>query len=230
MSARAKKCKLDDALEGTVSEENDTTIKEGSRPTSDELALFYEKISHQCTKPSILSLIPKYSDNYVPKSIQPYLPQPLTALRNEKYLKLNYHELLQECKDVSIDISSEMCDLIEKETRLQSKSKLWYKYRAGRVTASRMKAVCHTNPSDPSQSLIKSICYPEAFHFTSKATEWGCSHEKQAREMYEQVSKPQHQDFTVKTMDCSSIQSGHILELPLTVPFVAYAVEMVLSR
>ena len=38
MSARAKKRKLDDALEGTVSEENDTTTKEGSRPTSDELA------------------------------------------------------------------------------------------------------------------------------------------------------------------------------------------------
>ena len=37
MSARGKKRKLDDALEGTVPEENDTTIKEGSRPTSDEL-------------------------------------------------------------------------------------------------------------------------------------------------------------------------------------------------
>ena len=40
MSARAIKCKLHDALEGTVSVENDTTIKEESRPTSDELALF----------------------------------------------------------------------------------------------------------------------------------------------------------------------------------------------
>ena len=37
MSARGKKCKLDDTLEGTVPEENDTTIKEGSRLTSDEL-------------------------------------------------------------------------------------------------------------------------------------------------------------------------------------------------
>ena len=117
VSAKGKKRKLDDALEGTVPEEDDTTIKEGSRPTSDELALFYENISHQGTKPSILSVIPKHSGSYVPKSTQPHFPQPLTALRNEKYLKLNYHELLQE---FSIDITSEMCDLVEKETRSQS--------------------------------------------------------------------------------------------------------------
>ena len=42
MSARAIKCKLHDALEDTVSVENDTTIKEESKLTSDELALFYE--------------------------------------------------------------------------------------------------------------------------------------------------------------------------------------------
>ena len=35
MSARVKKHKLHDALEDTISQENDTTIKEGSRPTSD---------------------------------------------------------------------------------------------------------------------------------------------------------------------------------------------------
>ena len=91
--------------------------KDPSRLTSDELALFYENISHQGTKPSILSVIPKHSGSYVPKSTQPHFPQPQTALRNEKYLKLNYHELLPE---FSIDITSEMCDLIEKETRSQS--------------------------------------------------------------------------------------------------------------
>ena len=35
MSARAKKHKLHDALEDTVSEENENAIKEGSRATSD---------------------------------------------------------------------------------------------------------------------------------------------------------------------------------------------------
>lgn len=197
-SARGKKRKLDDALEGTVSEESIVTIKEGSRPTSDEFALFYKNISHQGTKPAILSLIPNYSDNYVPKSTQPHFPQPLTALRSAEYIALNYHELLQVCENLSIDITKESCDLIERETKSQNTSKLWYKYRAGRVTASRMRAVCHTNLANPSQSLIKSICYPEAFQFTSKATEWGCSHERQARVMYEKVSKSKHQKFSVE--------------------------------
>lgn len=104
------------------------------------------------------------------------------------------------CKSVKMfpSTSPEMCNLIERETKSQNKSKLWYKYRAGRVTASRMRAVCHTNLADPSQSLIKSICYPEAFQFTTKATAWGCSHERQAREMYEKVSKSQDQNFSVE--------------------------------
>jgi len=52
------------------------------------------------------------------------------------------------------------------------------------VLALRMKLVCHTNVANPSQSLIKSICYPEAFSYVSKQTEWGCKHEKKARDIY----------------------------------------------
>jgi len=57
--------------------------------------------------------------------------------------------------------------------------------------------VCHTRSEMPSQSLIKTICYPEAFSFTSKATSWGCQQEKQARDIYVKVLKRHHDDFTV---------------------------------
>ena len=117
-SVRGKKSKLDDPLEGvsTVSEESAVTTNEGSRPTSDEFALFYKNISRQGTKPAILSLIPNYSDSYVPKSTQPHFPRPLTALHSAEYIALNYHELLQVCEHVSVDTTKEMCNLIEKET------------------------------------------------------------------------------------------------------------------
>ena len=49
-------------------------------------------------------------------------------------------------KNLSLEFTDEMAKSVESETRLQSKSKLWFKYRAGRVTASRMKAVCRTLP------------------------------------------------------------------------------------
>ena len=74
---------------------------------------------------------------------------------------------------------------------------MWFKYRAGRVAASRMKAVCQTRIEMPSQSLTyQDICYPEAFSFTSKATSWGCQHEKQARDIYVKVSKRHHDHFS----------------------------------
>ena len=90
-----------------------------------------------------------------------------------------------------------MAKSVEEATRSQSSSNLWFKHRAGRVTASRMKAVCHTNAVHPSQSLIKSICYPEAYSFTSKQTEWGCNHEKTARELYYKQTTLNHVDFEI---------------------------------
>ena len=50
---------------------------------------------------------------------------------------------------------------MEQETRKQSDSKVWFEQRAGRVTASKLYSILHTNQSQPSVSLIKPICYPE---------------------------------------------------------------------
>ena len=114
-------------------------------------------------------------------------------LHKPSYMELEYHELLEACEAVKVDITREMALAIEKETRLQSNSKLWFKYRAGRVTASRMKAVCHTDLTNPSQSLVKAICYPEMFCFTSKQAAWGCRHEKSARD----IVKGEHTNLSV---------------------------------
>lgn len=108
-------------------------------------------------KPAILSLIPKYSSSYIPKVVLTTFPQPLPLLHQPEYLDLQYHKLLKVCESVKVNITNDMAIAVERETRLQSNSTLWFKYRAGRVTASRMKAVCHTDASNPSQSLVKSI-------------------------------------------------------------------------
>ena len=97
---------------------------------------------------------------------------------------MEYHELLKVCETVEINVTNEMAIAVEKAMRNQSNSKLWFKNRAGRITASRMKAVCHTDAANPSQSLMKCICYPELFCFTSRQTDWGCKHEKQATDLY----------------------------------------------
>ena len=58
-----------------------------------------------------------------------------------------------------------------------------------------MKAVCRTNSVNPSKSLIKRICYPDLFAFTSKQTEWGQKHERFAREEYLKAVKRIHQNL-----------------------------------
>ena len=164
-------------------------------PSESEMDLLFENLNCTGTKPAILSLVPKFADSYMPKSSCSSFPQPLKSLKQSTYMDLDYHELLKVCESASVEITEEMAELIEKATRSQSQSKLWFKYRAGRITASRMKAVCGTDASNPSQSLIKSICYPEAFSFTTKATSWGCKHEKLAQEIYYNTSKSKHNNL-----------------------------------
>ena len=60
--------------------------------------------------------------------------------------------------------------LVELETRGQSSKKSWFAFRSGRLTASLIRNAVKTNHALPSQSLIKKICYPELYSFSTKAT------------------------------------------------------------
>lgn len=79
------------------------------------------------------------------------------------HAQLGYTDLFSASGNVTLELTAEMVLAIEKSTHDQSNSKLWFNYRAGRVTAPRTKAVCKTDSALPSQSLIQSICYPEVF-------------------------------------------------------------------
>ena len=110
---------------------------------------------------------------------------------------MNYTDLLSACESLAIIITEEMAQAVEKATRNQSSSRLWYVYRAGRVTASRMKQACRTDPALPAKSLLKSICYLEAYKFATEATQWGCTHEPAAREQNIKVRQESHAGVSV---------------------------------
>ncbi len=171
---------------------------------------FFKNLASCGTKPGILSVISDYSDTYIPYLDKSSFPKPLKELFEQKYLSYCYLDLLNVSDKIEINMTQEMSDLIERETRDQSNSKLWFEYRAGRITASRMRSVCHTNSSNPSQSLIKTIVYPEAFKFSTNSTIWGCSHEKNARLYYEHSMKG-HEKFSVANSGlCINPQWPHI--------------------
>ena len=129
------------------------------------MELLFAKLSMCGTSPGILFLVPPYSDNYVPKSLTYTFPTPLTEFYNPNLIDAEFDDLRSACDAVFITLTEEMSLAIEAATRSQAKCKLWYKYRSGRVTASRMKAVCSTAIENPSRSLIKSICYPDVCSF-----------------------------------------------------------------
>lgn len=93
---------------------------------------------------------------------------------------------------------------IESKTSDQSSSRLWYRFRAGRVTASVFKRVCRGSVISPSIPTIERICYPERHIFQSKQTDYGKRNESVARESYADGMRLVHTNFVIK-------QSGLII-------------------
>lgn len=158
-----------------------------SSPTSDELELLLKNLSLTGTNPVVLAVSMPYADACIPKTVNKDLPKILTSLVDEKCIQMNYSELLQHCTSIDITVSEEQCNQVESLTKDQSNCKAWYQYRAGRITASHMRAVCKTNVKNPSMSLLKAICYPELNKVTTYATRWGCEHEKVALEKFQSI-------------------------------------------
>lgn len=61
-------------------------------------------------------------------------------------------------------------EIVEEETRAQSKSNVWFDQRSGSTMASAFRAATKTDVRKPSVSLITKICYPKSHCFTTEAT------------------------------------------------------------
>lgn len=54
--------------------------------------------------------------------------------------------------------------------------------------------------AQPSQSLIKAICYPDRYKFTTLATKWGCDHETTARSAYTVRNSSEYVNMTMSAV------------------------------
>ncbi|KAI8519156.1 hypothetical protein Bbelb_024130 [Branchiostoma belcheri] len=164
-------------------------------PNDAELEALYQNLDKVKYRPVVLSLVNPYSDSFLPKSID--VPT-ITDLSDNKYLNMNYHDLMQACEKVDIQLSEIERDAIEEDTRNQAKDGSFFRHRAGRIGASVSKQACCTNPAQPSKSLVTSICYPKLVRFTTAATEHGCKHERTAISEYETEMKSKHTNFKIE--------------------------------
>lgn len=168
-----------------------------SAPTENEVKDFFKQIAkEQQKKPIILSVVDPYSEKFVVFSDK--LPRLLQSLFKPTYLEYNYSQLLELANDhTEENITPTMVQSLANLTSDQSKSKHWFQYRAGRVTASRFRQVLHTDTHQPSVSLVKHICYPDVHRFSNPATAWGCEHEKSALQAYKSEVMLQHEGVNV---------------------------------
>ena len=195
-SAKSKKVLLDKHInnEKVKTVQRNVTV---STPTPDELDSFFKELSMAGSKPAILSLIPQYSDQYIPAPLSKQFPAVLTDLCNHDSFNLEFDDLKHKCDNIKVTVNEEEAQNVFEATKLQSKSKMWFRFRAGRITASKMKEVCRTNLAKPSESLIKSVCYPGENKFTNAATQWGCDHEKSAINEYLKTMSEAHDNIQV---------------------------------
>ncbi|KAF3850675.1 hypothetical protein F7725_012447 [Dissostichus mawsoni] len=107
------------------------------RPSADDFKLFCEQLhqsEEQETKPkksAILSAFPTDTR----QRLQLDLPTPLTSLYQSSRLVLDLPALLEEGAKVfeELNLTPEQCLLVEEKTRKQSRSRVWFEQRAGRL-------------------------------------------------------------------------------------------------
>lgn len=102
--------------------------------------------------------------------LQPQLPDVVSLRKTVEAFK------------ASLAVTDEMIHKIERDTRQQRNSQLWYNVRQYRITASIFGIVCQRRPDTPPDHLVMKILQPK--HFTSAATDWGIRHESVAIEQY----------------------------------------------
>ena len=66
----------------------------------------------------------------------------------------SFANMLTHCAYVDISVTTAQVDYVLNDTEVQSKSKLWFSMRLGRVTASNFYAVCHTRLDRPALSIL----------------------------------------------------------------------------
>ena len=164
-SARRMKAELDKKIDGHFNSDNQSNQNKAAKLKSaqcicklsdQEMSDLFSKLNACKNKPVILSLVSPYADRFILKSRG--IPT-LGDLFDPENLKLNHVDLLTKCSEIDISLSDSEIEIIEQDTREQSRTSAFFTHRAGRIGASQSHTVFHTNAAQPSISLVKTICY-----------------------------------------------------------------------
>lgn len=124
------------------------------------------------------------SDQFAMANLEDEVLNKLTLKFSEEYAAMDLDALVEICENMDLKLKEEDIHRIERATRDQSLSSLWFKLRAGRITASNFKDVCITSIDRPSKTTVKKICYPETNKLNLAATKYGKDNKDNALTKY----------------------------------------------
>lgn len=176
------------------------TTKEIPAVTKEETVAILKRLRDAGYEAVLMRTVEPFASEIEEKNSVTCPANPYKALFKEEYEQLYLGQLLQLANDhIKIEMTLEACEQIENMTRGQSSCSHWYIQRAGRITASNLRKVCKTSVTKPSLSLIKIICYPQKYSFSTAATKWGINHEKTALLAFEKERAPMHTNLKVRS-------------------------------
>lgn len=159
-------------------------------PTTEELNGLFDSLISSGLRPAAAATNPRYSDLYVSATAQCNAAH-LLDLYSPSASSFDKPSLTEKCRSITLQITEAAISEIEERTRKQASTPRWFQFRAGRITASNLKAVCTTNVTDPSVSLIKKICYPDN-KLNTAAVKYGRNNEAAALESYKSLAAQHH--------------------------------------
>ena len=80
--------------------------------TDDEMSQLYEELSQSGTKSPILSIIPPFSKNCIPKSMSKKYPTIIAELYNPANLQFRYKQLLGLAMSTSVSCTKDQVELV----------------------------------------------------------------------------------------------------------------------
>ena len=168
---------------------------------------------------AVFSVVPGFPQPKPSSQVEdePNLPPLLTSLYDSEYSDLNEDKLSEvvQCRLNDIQFTKEEAAFLEKSTKQQSSSTLWYDHRKERITASIFGRVAWCAERTYPASLVKNIMQYTSINPFIPALNWGRNNEDQARAAYVSVMKDQHRNFTVaKSGLCLHFEYPHLGATP----------------
>ena len=125
------------------------------------------------------------------------LPQPLSYLYNGQNRLLPKEQLSDFVQHTTLTVNEEEACYLERSTRGQASTPLWFEHRLGRITASVFGRVAKCREKTFPSSLVKTIMQYSGSNRDVPAIKWGIEHEQEAREAYANIMAVKHATFKV---------------------------------